>query len=134
MKYELTKALETGNAVIDREHGELFQAVNRLMDACGKGQGRTALEPSVKFLLDYVDRHFSHEEQLQQKSGYPGMAAHKAFHAGYTKTLREIVSQIPAAGPTVADVGRLNGHIAVLIGHIRTEDKKLGGFLKQSSL
>ena len=38
IKYELTKELETGNATIDREHRELFQAVNNLMDACGKGQ------------------------------------------------------------------------------------------------
>ena len=42
MRYELTKDLETGNAIIDREHQELFQAVNQLLDSCGKGQGRAA--------------------------------------------------------------------------------------------
>ena len=64
MKYELTKDLESGNAIIDGEHRELFRAVNTLMDACGKGQGRAALEPAIKFLLDYVNKHFAHEEQL----------------------------------------------------------------------
>ena len=68
MKYELTKDLETGNAIIDQEHRELFRAVNSLMDACSKGQGRAALEPTMKFLLDYVNKHFSHEEELQQKN------------------------------------------------------------------
>ena len=38
MRYELTKDLETGNATIDREHRELFDAVNKLMDACGSGK------------------------------------------------------------------------------------------------
>ena len=82
MRYELTKDLETGNAIIDREHRELFQAVNQLLDSCGKGQGRASMEPAIQFLIGYVNQHFSHEEQLQQESGYPGMPAHKAFHAG----------------------------------------------------
>lgn len=130
MKYELTKDLETGNAIIDGEHRELFRAVNTLMDACGKGQGRAALEPAIKFLLDYVNKHFAHEEQLQAKSNYPGMAAHKQFHEKYKSKLREIADKIPASGPSVADVGALNGHIAVLVSHIKTEDKRLGAFLK----
>ena len=39
MKYELTKDLETGNAVIDSEHRQLFKAVNDMMDACAAGPG-----------------------------------------------------------------------------------------------
>ena len=33
MKYELTKDLETGNALIDSEHRQLFALINKLMDA-----------------------------------------------------------------------------------------------------
>lgn len=131
MKYELTKDLETGSAIIDREHCELFEAVNQLLDSCSKGQGRAMLMPSIQFLQGYVDKHFTHEEQLQQSCKYPNIAAHKTFHAGYKKTLREITDKIPEAGPTVADLARLNGHIAVLVNHIRVEDKKLGAFLRQ---
>ena len=61
----------------------LFRAVNTLLDACGQGQGRAALDPTIKFLLNYVDKHFTHEEQLQAKSNYPGMPAHKQFHESY---------------------------------------------------
>lgn len=131
MRYELTKDLETGNAIIDREHRELFEAVNQLLDSCGKGQGRAAMEPAIQFLIGYVDKHFSHEEQLQQESGYPGMRAHKTFHAGYKKTLREIAAKIPASGPSVADLSAMNKHVAVLINHIRVEDKRLSSHLKQ---
>lgn len=130
MRYELTKDLETGNAIIDREHRELFEAVNQLLDSCGKGQGRAAMEPAIQFLIGYVDKHFSHEEQLQQESGYPGMRAHKTFHAGYKKTLREIAAKIPASGPSVADLSAMNKHVAVLINHIRVEDKRLSSHLK----
>ncbi len=130
MKYELTKDLETGNSIIDHEHRELFRAVNQLMDSCSKGQGRAMIMPSIQFLLGYVDKHFSHEEQLQQSTRYPGLAPHKAFHTEYKKKLREIMAQIPEAGPSVVDLGKLNRHVAVLINHIRIEDKKLGAFLQ----
>lgn len=129
MRYELTKDLETGNAIIDGEHRELFAAVNRLMDACGKGQGRTTLEPTLKFLLDYVAKHFGHEEQLQTQHKYPNISGHKLFHAEYTRQLKQIAAAIPASGPSVTDLNALNQHIAKLVTHIRTEDKKLGTFL-----
>lgn len=129
MKYELTKDLETGNATIDKEHRELFAAVNSMMDACAKGQGRASIDPTIKFLLNYVDRHFAHEEELHQKSGFENLAAHKQFHAGYTAKLREIAASIPAAGPSVSDLSKLNQHIGVLVSHIRTVDKKLGTYI-----
>lgn len=131
MKYELTKDLETGNTTIDQEHRELFKAVNALMDACSTGKGRTAIEPTTKFLLDYVKKHFSHEEQLQEKYKYPNITAHKQFHAEYTRKLKEIIASIPATGPSVAHLASLNQHIALLVSHIRMEDKKLGAFLNK---
>jgi len=129
IKYELTRDLETGNTIIDGEHRELFKAVNAMMDACTKGQGRASIEPTIKFLLDYVNKHFAHEEELQLKSKYPGMASHKQFHADYTRKLRMLAGAIPSAGPSVADLAAINQHIAVLVSHIRTEDKRLGAFL-----
>lgn len=131
-RYEFTKKLETGNAIIDKEHRELIAAVNKLLEACSKGEGRSSMDETIKFLNNYVDEHFSHEEQLQQKSRYPGIKPHKAFHEQYKKTLQEITSRISASGPTIVELGKLNGHIGVLITHITTEDKKLAAFLSQS--
>ncbi len=130
-KYEFTKKLETGNAIIDKEHRELIQAVNKLMEACSQGKGRTSMDETIKFLNNYVNQHFSHEEQLQKQSGYPGIAPHKAFHEKYKQTLKEITARISKSGPTIVELGKLNGHISVLISHISTEDKKLGAFLNQ---
>ncbi len=131
-RYEFTKKLETGNAIIDKEHKELLEAVNKLLDACSEGRGRAAMEETIKFLNNYVFQHFSHEERLQQQSGYPGFPAHREFHENYRKTLQEITSGISETGPTIAELGKLNRHIGVLISHISTEDKKLGAFLNQA--
>lgn len=129
MRYEFTKDLETGNSVIDNEHRELLAAVNKLMDACGAGSGRAQMGDTMKFLINYVDRHFAHEEQLQKQSSYPGYAAHRAFHEKYKQTLKDIASGISPDNITIADLAKLNGHIGLLVTHIRTEDKKLGAFL-----
>lgn len=130
-KYELTKELETGNIIIDNEHRELIRAVNDLLAACSDGKGRDHMTKTVKFLNDYVDRHFAHEEQLQQKYNYPGIAPHKAFHEKYKQTLKDITSGMSADKPSVGELSQLNAHVGLLITHIRTEDKKLGAFLNK---
>ncbi len=131
MKYELTKDLVSGNTLIDQEHRELLEAVNRLMDACASGKGRAAIDSTVKFLLEYVDKHFADEERLQVQSKYPGYAGHKQFHEGYKATLRQIASAIPEA-PSIADLSKLNAHVGVLVAHIKSEDKKLAAYLQQA--
>ncbi len=128
-RYELTSNLLTGNSIIDREHRELIDAVNKLLDACG-GKGSEQLQATAKFLNDYVDKHFLHEEQLQQQSGYTNYTAHKAFHDKYKQTLREITANF-SDSPSFADTAKLNGHIGVLITHIKTEDRRLGEFLNK---
>lgn len=131
MRYELTKELETGNVFIDGEHKQLFKAVNDLLDACDKGQGRESLQKTMTFLSNYVNTHFAHEEQLQQKNNYPSYTAHKAFHEKYKSDLNALMAKIPAAGATVGDLTALNAQIGILVSHIRTEDKKLGQFLQK---
>ena len=100
------------------------------MDACSSGKGRSAIAPTMKFLLDYVDKHFAHEEQLQAKADYPGMAAHKAFHQNYRAALKDLAAKMPDT-PSIADMAKLNNQVAALVAHIRTEDKKLGQFLSK---
>ncbi len=132
MRYELTKELETGNVFIDGEHKQLFKAVNDLLDACDKGQGRESLQKTMTFLSNYVNTHFAHEEQLQQKNNYPNYTAHRAFHEKYKSDLNALMAKIPESGATVGDLTALNAHIGILVSHIRTEDKKLGQFLQKS--
>ena len=130
MKYELTDDLLTGNALIDSEHRELFAAVNNLIDACAQGKGRDQIQKTVQFLGDYVAKHFRDEEGLQTKSNYPGYPAHKQFHDGYRRKLAETTQVLTREGPSVTALGDLNGVVAILVSHIRTEDKRLARHIK----
>lgn len=131
MRYEVTQDLVTGNALIDSEHRQLFAAVNDLMDACSQGKGRDQIQKTVKFLSDYVVKHFGDEENLQVKNKYPGYPAHKTFHDGYRRQLADKSQQLLIDGPSIKALGDLNQVIGVLVSHIRTEDKRLARYIKE---
>ena len=131
MKYELTMDLLTGYQLIDNQHKQLFEAVNRLMDACSKGKGRDQIQETVNFLGDYVMKHFGDEERLQTRSNYPGYTSHKQFHDGYRRQLAEVAQMLGQEGPTVKALGELNRIVAILITHIRTEDKRMAKFVQE---
>lgn len=132
MAYSLTKDLETGNALIDSEHRQLFAAVNDLMDACSSGRGREKVKATAAFLNNYVAKHFNDEEQLQMRTKYPDYAKHKQFHEGYKQKLFTAVNSVATSGATIATIGELNQVIGILISHIRSEDKKLAAYLKNN--
>lgn len=132
MKYELTKDLETGNALIDSEHRQLFQMVNNLQDACSQGKGRAQIENSVKFLMDYVKKHFKDENDLQDSSQYPGKAEHKKFHQSYMLNMDKAGKELLAKNADIASLAEVNRQIGVLVAHIRTEDKKLAAHVREA--
>lgn len=131
MKYELTSDLLTGSQLIDSQHRQLFEAVNRLMDACSMGKGRDQIQATVTFLSDYVVKHFRDEERLQTQSGYPGYTGHKQFHDGYRRQLSLTAQELIQEGPTVRALGDLNRAVATLVTHIRTEDKRMARFVQE---
>ena len=133
MKYELTKDLETGNALIDSEHRQLFAVINKLMDACSQGKGRDQIASTVQYLNDYVSKHFSDEEQLQIKSKYPGYPGHKQSHDGYKRNLLQATNEILTSGATIASLSKLNQVVSILVTHIRLEDKKIAAHVKANS-
>ena len=130
MKYELTPDLITGNSLVDKEHKELLETVNRLMDACGEGKGREKSVEVFRYLLSYVDKHFADEERLQTQAKNPDYAAHKNFHESYKKNLRDMEKTLVAEGPTMATLGALNRQIGILVTHIRRDDKKMAEYVR----
>ena len=132
MAYQMTPDLMTGNNLIDSEHKQLFDAVNQLLEACSKGQGRTEIEKTTKFLYDYTVKHFADEEKLQVQSRYPDYQTHKLAHEGFKKTVLELNKKLTEQGATIVLVGEVNNVIASwLINHIKREDKKLAEYLKK---
>ena len=132
MAYQWTSDLETGNRIIDRQHRELIDAINRLLESCSRGQGRTEIESTLKFLNNYIIRHFSDEEALQQRYKYPDKVRHKQYHEAFKRSVAEIVAEFEQSGASIAFVAKVNSVIAGwLISHIKREDVKVAAHIKK---
>ena len=133
MAYQWTADLATGNILIDNQHKELIRAINSLLDACSLGKGRAEIDSTLNFLQSYVNRHFSDEENLQMKSRYPDITNHKRYHAGFKKSIQDIVAEYQQGGASIAIVAKVNSFAAGLISHIRREDVKVAAHVKKTA-
>lgn len=131
MAYSWDKSLETGNLTIDTQHKSIIKAINDLLDACSKGKGRVEVEKTLKFLQDYVIKHFSDEEKLQLKYNYPDYKAHREKHEAFKKVVKDIVDEYNKSGASIQLVAKVNSSVAGwLISHIKIEDKKVAAHIK----
>ena len=90
MSIVFDKDLETGNELIDGQHKELIDRVNRLVESCTSGKEKNVAVQTLDFLMDYTELHFAAEEKLQEEAGYPELEGHKAQHAQFKKAVDEL--------------------------------------------
>jgi hemerythrin-like metal-binding protein len=81
---------ELGHAVIDREHRELMELVNRLVEALFDPSAEDDATPHVRKqqIADAVDalgrataEHFASEEAIMMSVGFPMLPEHRVQHA-----------------------------------------------------
>lgn len=134
MAYQFTDDLKTGNPLIDAQHKSLFEAINNLLTACAEGHGREQIKKTANFLLDYTKRHFGDEENLQMRSNYPDIVAHKRMHAEFTAVAAGLIEELNRDGANIAVVAKINKAVSGwLINHIKREDAKIAAHLKKAS-
>lgn len=132
MSIVLEKDLLTGNELIDSEHKELIDRINKLVDSCESGKEKTTAVRTLDFLMDYTDFHFRDEEKLQEESGYPEIENHKLQHKVFEKAVNELKEMLEEEeGPTEAFVAAVNKNITEwFLNHIQVGDKKVAEHVK----
>jgi hemerythrin-like metal-binding protein len=73
---------------MDDQHGILMDAMNDLRLAVVHGNPREQISELLDRLIEFTRMHFTSEERLLEKSGFPGLAGHRAQHH---KILAEIL-------------------------------------------
>lgn len=133
MSIVFDSALVTGNEMIDTQHKELIDRVNKLVDSCTTGKEKNVAIQTLDFLMDYTVFHFGAEEKLQEDAGYPELDAHKAQHAQFTKAVDELKEMLEEEeGPTDAFVAAVNKNISEwLVNHIQISDKKVAAYVNK---
>lgn len=81
--------------ICDEQHQELFDKVNALNDAVGKGT-RTEIGNTLDNLIEYVVTHFKTEEELMEKQGYAGLDQHCKEHNALVETCSSLQGKFHA--------------------------------------
>jgi hemerythrin len=133
--FEWDDSLAVGVERIDQQHRELFEAINRLLDAMKERRGKEEAGRCLSFLADYVERHFGEEEQLMARRAYPARDAHLAQHAAFRASFKDLAVDLVRDGPSSELAVRVQTQVGEwLRKHIRTIDVQLGRFLQQPAL
>jgi hemerythrin len=131
MRYQWDGSLATNHELIDSQHKQLFEAVNKLLEACEQGRTGDELKKSLDFLTDYTIKHFFDEEQLQQASKYPDFENHKKYHTDFKSDVRNMSVELIMKGPTPELVTKVQKQVGDwLINHIKIQDFKLAAHIK----
>lgn len=130
--HTLTKALETGNSVIDLQHKTWIENLNKVLEDCRQGKGRENMQHNLLFLRDYTAKHFQDEERLQKQYNYPGYITHKQYHDAFKKVVESILEEFNRTGPSIVLTGRINKELGDwFINHIQKEDFRLVEHIKK---
>ena len=112
---------ECGEPTIDRQHRQLFERSEEILQASRLGSARLVQE--LERLIGEILEHFREEERILESRAYPGLAAHHRSHA--TLAARSLRLQAAAAtGSTSAEelTRFLLGE--VVADHMLTEDRR----------
>lgn len=125
---ERNQELRVGVPAIDAEHQILLDICDQFLVAAESGQPVAGLEAILASMIDHAREHFTAEERVLDRVGYPALATHKAAHRrlmAHAESLRSHWDEIDRDRVRqTADYLR-----TWLLDHIRTEDRSFRTFL-----
>lgn len=125
-----TPSFEVGNATIDSQHRTLVGIINRLHAGVSAGWGPGTLEELLAELVDYTVYHFSFEEGLMERAGYPHLAPHKVEHRRFVEEVLHSRARFRSGGATAA-VDLVAFLSDWLRSHILDRDRDVGVHLRR---
>ena len=88
------KTMALGIKLIDEQHKELLKIINLLAKSINENSQRKDILLIVEKLIDYVEYHFSAEEELFEKFHYEESKEHKDNHVKFTQKFVDIKNKI----------------------------------------
>jgi len=122
-----TDDLSVGDARIDAQHRSIFECAGALeADLAGSHPDHTAR--ALAFLRRYALQHFTAEEALLQRAGYPELASHRDLHAALAAQVVEAEARFQGREPGAPEAVR--AILARILDHIRAEDARFASCLQ----
>lgn len=96
---EWTSRYEIGIPVIDEQHKTLVALCRRLHESAlttDRNGQRESMVAALKECVAYVATHFATEESLMRSAGFEGLAAHKARHDEFSRSVLDTAKELEA--------------------------------------
>jgi hemerythrin-like metal-binding protein len=121
---------ESGMAIgiprIDEDHRLLVSSFDLLVQAMRQGDGSQRVQPMLRFLEEYMVRHFRYEEALMRKYDCPSRVRNREQHRSMARQHQELALDYARHGATPELLRRLHDSLArYLREHICHVDGKL---------
>ncbi len=118
---------------LDQQHQTLFRTISELQEALRVGHGKEVVGKVLQKLIDYTKSHFSAEEAILEKNGYPELTAHKALHRALVKKVLEFQKEFESGSSFLA-IEVMQFLQKWLTEHIQDTDQKYGQFLNEKGV
>jgi hemerythrin-like metal-binding protein len=124
---------ETGIRSMDMQNQKLIKLINDLYKELRKEKSNGAIEEVLIEMTTYAEEHLQVEEGILEANGYPDLANHIAIHQSYRDQLTTLMAE--SKNDHEAAVKNTYAFLRQWwMGHIVTEDKKYGEFLKSKGV
>lgn len=111
--------LDTGIDIIDEQHRQIAEFINRLEGMRAPADVRR-IQEIFDGCLDYTRSHFACEESLLEEAGYPYCKAHKRVHELFVRRLTGMQAEMASGKDIRSDLHQLLSRW--LVSHIRGDD------------
>ena len=128
--------LITGNSLIDEQHKEIIEKINKLVNTCENGTCQIESVKMLDYLANYTEKHFQEEEALQEEVGYPGLEEHKKRHDEFRVAVKELHEMLEEEeGPSPKFVKAVQDNVIDwLYRHIKGFDSSVASFIRLRQL
>lgn len=130
-EFRLFSSLETGHKAIDDDHRKIIAHVNQVTRVLRHGEvelGRELLDT----LIEKFREHFRYEEEMLEKSGFPRIQQHKAFHQQLLERARSF-RETCQSGDNVVSADCFDELAALLIDDMVQGDSDFVSFLEEKA-
>lgn len=123
-------AYESGHAEIDQQHRDLFELANDLLATMMTGAPSADTAEIIKQLIHDITDHFSFEETMMRRVGYPKVEEHIALHREISAKATTLIERFQAGA---LEVGELFQFLArdVVVKHLLNADRDFFPWMEQ---
>jgi diguanylate cyclase (GGDEF)-like protein/hemerythrin-like metal-binding protein len=117
------RSYDSGEALIDQQHRNLFHHTNQLLAALLSGRTPEQVATMADDLLNDIRRHFSDEEGIFSATGFPMAASHAALHRHLLGQAEQLLARFHTGETSLGELFQFLAH-DVVARHILGADRQ----------